>query len=116
MKTHLELYMLANGSLEYSLAFSHNSYSYPLTLLVLYVCQPPACAVRTAYRGTDPTGAGHLPLPLKLILTLTLTLTPTLTLIQVPRAFFSVGRNIIHRNPRRYYQRILQESSTTSVK
>ena len=24
-------------SLEYSLAFSHNSYSYPLTLLVLYV-------------------------------------------------------------------------------
>jgi len=29
----------------------------------------------------------------------------------VPRAFFSVGRNIIHRNPRRYYQRILQKSN-----
>ena len=27
-----------SDSLEYSLAFSHNSYSYPLTLLVLYCC------------------------------------------------------------------------------
>ena len=29
----------------------------------------------------------------------------------VPGAYFSVGRNVVHRNPRRYYQRILQETN-----
>ena len=38
-------------SLEYSLAFSHNSYSYPLTLLVLYVVR---CAPETWPLSIEP--------------------------------------------------------------